>query len=211
MPVRLFSASHATPDLRGEFMKFVSLILVFCIAVVTTQFAPAQISAPLPEKTVVIPDGTAILAPLPGRTVIIPDGTEISAVTTETLSSKTSQDDDPITFKVEEDLVIDGMVVIKKGSFVKGSVTNAKKSGFFGKGGQLNIRVDSTETVDKQKLKLRAAKGKEGDNKTGTTVVLVVLFGPLGFLKKGKNAEIKEGSKIKVFTDETKTVVIPTL
>lgn len=145
------------------------------------------------------------------KTVVIPDGTEISAVTTDTISSKTAQEDDPITFKVDEDVVVDGSVVIAKGAILKGVVTNAKKSGFFGKGGQLNIRVESTETVDKQKIKVRAAKGKEGDNKTGTTVALVVLFGPLGFLKKGKNAEIKEGTKVKVYTDETKTVKIATM
>lgn len=142
------------------------------------------------------------------KSVVIPDGTEISAVTTESLSSKTAQEDDPLTFKVDEDVVIEGHIVIARGTLVKGSVTNSKKSGFFGRGGELNIRVDSTETIDKQKLKVRAAKGKAGDNKTGTTVALVVLFGPLGFLKKGKNAEIKEGTKVKVFTDETKTVQV---
>ena len=42
------------------------------------------------------------------KAVTIPDGTEIAAVTTETLSSKTAQEDDPITFKVEEDLIIGG-------------------------------------------------------------------------------------------------------
>lgn len=145
------------------------------------------------------------------KDVVIPDGTEISAVTTETLSSKTAHEDDPITFKVDEDVVIDGMVVIAKGTAVKGIVTNAKKSGFFGKGGELNVRVESTTTVDNQKLRVRASKGKEGDNKTGTTIALVVLLGPIGLLKKGKNAEIKEGTKIKVFTDEKKEVkvVIP--
>lgn len=172
--------------------KLTSWVLTCCIAATYSMFAVGQLPAPQ------------------GKTIVIPDGTEISAITTETLSSKTSQEDDPITFKVEEDVVIDGTVVIAKGTLVKGSVTNAKKSGFFGKGGQLNIRVDSTETIDKQKLKVRAAKGKEGDSKTGTTVALVVLFGPLGFLKKGKQAEIKEGTKVKVFTDEAKTVVIPT-
>ncbi len=155
--------------------------------------------------------GVAQIPPPQGRSVIIPDGTEISAITTDTISSKTAQEDDPITFKVDEDVVVDGSVVIAKGSLLKGVVTNAKKSGFFGKGGQLNIRVESTETIDKQKIKVRAAKGKEGDNKTGTTVALVILFGPLGFLKKGKNAEIKEGTKVRVYTDETKTVQIPTM
>ncbi len=147
--------------------------------------------------------------PSPGKTVVIPDGTEISAVTTDTISSKTAHEDDPITFKVDEDVVIDGSIVIAKGTIIKGIVTNAKKSGFFGRGGQLNVRVESTTTIDGQKLKVRASKGKEGNDKTGTTVALVVLFGPIGFLKKGKNAEIKEGTKIKVFTDEEKKVTVP--
>jgi hypothetical protein len=140
------------------------------------------------------------------KDVVIPDGTELSVVTTETISSKTATEGDPITFKVDEDLKIDGVVVIAKGAIVKGTVSDAKKNGHFGKGGKLSVRVESTQTVDKQPIKLRASKGKEGDDKTGTTVALVVLFGPLGFLKHGKNAEIKEGTKIKVFTDETKTI-----
>jgi len=147
---------------------------------------------------------------LPDKQIVIPDGTEISAVTTDMISSKTAHEDDPIIFKVDEDVIVDGSIVIAKGTIIKGVVSNAKKSGFFGRGGQLNVRVESTMTVDGQKMKLRAAKGKEGDNKTGATVALVILFGPLGFLKKGKNAEIAAGTKIKVFTDEEKTVIIPT-
>jgi hypothetical protein len=173
--------------------KLTSLFTIYCVLLTFSMLSIAQ------------------LPPSQGKSVVIPDGTEIPAVTTEMLSSKTAQADDPITFKVEEDVVVDGSVVIAKGALLKGVVTNSKKSGFFGRGGELNIRVESTETVDKQKIKVRAAKGKEGDNKTGTTVALVVLFGPLGFLKKGKNAEIKEGTKIKVFTDEAKTVQIPTM
>lgn len=142
------------------------------------------------------------------KQILIPDGTEISAVTTETLSSKTARTDDPISFKVSEDVRIDGEVVIAKGAIVKGVVSNSKKSGYFGKGGELNVRLESTTTVDGQKLKVRASKGREGDDKTGTTIALVVLLGPIGLLKKGKNAEIKEGTPIKVFTDEDKTVTI---
>lgn len=153
-----------------------------------------------------------VLAIAPDRStqkmVTIPDGTEISAVTTETISSKTAVEDDPITFKVDEDVVIDGVTVIAKNSIIKGVVTKAKKSGFFGRGGELSVRVESATTVDNQKLKVRAAKGKEGGDKTGTTVALVVLFGPLGFLKKGKNAEIKAGTPVKVFTDEEKKVSV---
>ena len=148
-------------------------------------------------------DGAAAAA---GETVL-PDGTELSVVTTEEITSKTATEGDPLNFKVEEDVKVNGRVVIAKGALVKGEVSNAKKSGRMGKGGQLSIRVLSTESVDGQKVKLRASKGKEGDDKTGTTVALVVLFGPLGFLKKGKDAKIKEGTRIKAYTDEEKKVV----
>lgn len=134
--------------------------------------------------------------------ITVPDGTELTVVTLEEITSKTAAEGDPLTFKVDEDVKVNGQVVIAKGTLVKGVVSNAKKNGRMGKAGALSIRIESTTTVDEQKIKLRASKGKEGDDKTGTTVALVVLFGPLGFLKKGKDAKIKEGTKIKAFTDE---------
>jgi len=138
----------------------------------------------------------------------LPDGTEFTVVTTEEISSKTAAEGDPLSFKVLEDVKIDGQVVIARDTLVKGVVAQAKKAGMMGRGGSLGIRVESTTTVDNQRLKLRSSKGKEGDDKTGTTVALVVLFGPLGFLKHGKNAKIKPGTEIKVYTDEEKKVEI---
>ena len=139
---------------------------------------------------------------------VIPDGSEFTVVTVDEITSKTAVEGDPLTFKVHEDVKIDGQIVIAKDTIVKGTVAEAKKSGRMGRGGSLGIRVESTMTVDNQKLKLRSTKGKEGDDKTGTTVALVVLFGPLGFLKKGKNAVIKPGTQIKVYTDEEKKVAL---
>lgn len=138
--------------------------------------------------------------------ITIPDGTELTVVTLEEITSKTATEGDPLTFKVDEDVKVNNHVVIARGTLVKGVVANAKKNGRMGKAGALSIRIESTTTVDDQKVKLRASKGKEGDDKTGTTVALVVLFGPLGFLKKGKDAKIKEGTKIKAFTDEEKKI-----
>lgn len=143
-----------------------------------------------------------------GADVTIPDGTELTVVTLEEITSKTATEGDPLTFKVDEDVKVNNRVVIARGTLVKGVVANAKKNGRMGKAGALSIRIESTTTVDDQKVKLRASKGKEGDDKTGTTVALVVLFGPLGFLKKGKDAKIKEGTKIKAFTDEEKKIQV---
>ncbi|HEX8491816.1 MAG TPA: hypothetical protein VF658_03155 [Pyrinomonadaceae bacterium] len=170
------------------------LLIVFFVQLVAPSFvlasAVAAVASPQTEE------------------VAIPDGTEITVVTTEEISSKTAVEGDPLTFKVDEDVKINGRTVIAKGTLVKGVVSNAKKSGRLGKAGALSIRIESTMTVDDQKIRLRASKGNEGDDKTGTTVALVVLFGPLGFLKKGKNAKIKEGTRIKAYTDEEKKIQV---
>ena len=165
-----------------------AVMMLIMISFITPSFAQHQ-DPPKTEKT-------------------IPDGMEFTVVTVDEISSKTATEGDPLTFKVAEDVKVDGQTVIAKGSLVKGSVAQAKKAGMMGRGGTLGIRVESATTIDNQKLKLRSTKGKEGDDKTGTTVALVVLFGPLGFLKKGKNAVIKPGTEIKVYTDEEKKVAL---
>src|ERR1044072_5852580 len=61
--------------------------------------------------------------------ITVPDGTEFSVVTTEEISSKTATEGDPLTFKVDEDVVVGGQVVIKKDAVVKGVVSDDSTRG----------------------------------------------------------------------------------
>jgi hypothetical protein len=149
---------------------------------------------------------TTVIAPVRADSIVIPDGTEFSVVNQSLVSSKTATEGDPVDFKVDEDVSINGVVVIAKGTLVKGEVTNAEHNGHFGKSGKLSIRVSSTMATDGQQIKLRAARGKSGSDATGSTVALTVLFGPIGLLKHGSNAEMKEGAKMVVYTDAPLTV-----
>src|SRR5829696_7481516 len=72
----------------------------------------------------------------------IPDGTEFTVVTIDEITSKTATEGDPLSFKVAEDVRIDGQLVIAKDSLVKGTVAQAKKAGMMGRGGTLGIRVE---------------------------------------------------------------------
>jgi|SRR5580765_1422666 len=137
-----------------------------------------------------------------GAEVTIPDGTEFEVVTVDEISSKTATEGDPLTFKVVDDVKVGGQVVIAKDTIVKGTVSNSQKSGRMGKSGKIGIRVESTLAVDGQRVRLRASKGKEGDDKTGSVIALTILVSPLFLLKHGKDAKIKPGTKIKVYTDE---------
>ena len=141
--------------------------------------------------------------------VVLPDGTEFTVVTIEDISSKTAAEGDAVTFKVEEDVKINGRVVIAKDAIVKGTVSSVEQKGRMGKAGKLGIRIESTKTVDGQKLKLRASKGKEGEDKTTNVVLLSVLISPFFLLKHGKDAVIKSGTKLKVFSDQELKVLAP--
>lgn len=96
-----------------------------------------------------------------GEEITVPDGTEFEVLTTEEISSKTASENDPVNFKVAEDVKISNRVVIAKDTLVKGIVASVEQRGHLGKGGKLGLRVESTTTVDGQKVKLRAARVKE--------------------------------------------------
>jgi hypothetical protein len=181
------------------FPRIVSAIACCLIAAVSAQFvSPAAVLA----------DSSRQESASQTSEITIPDGLEFEVVTIEELSSKTATEGDPLTFKVAEDVKVNGQVVIAKDTIVKGSVSNAEKSGRMGKSGKLGVRIESTTTVDSQKLRLRASKGKTGDDKTGTVIALSLLVSPLFLLKRGKDAKIKPGTKLKVFSDEEKKVQI---
>ena len=65
------------------------------------------------------------------------------------------------------------------------------------------IQVESTTTSDGQRLKLRAAKGREGDDKTTSTMVLSMI-NPAFLFRKGSEAKIEPGTAVTVYVAEEK-------
>jgi hypothetical protein len=117
------------------------------------------------------------------------------------LSSKTAVEDDPVNLVVDEDLKVGDVIVAKAGAKAVGIVTNSKKAGMMGKGGELNLRLEHVIVGD-SRMRIRGTKRKEGEGKEGTAVALTVLFGPIGLIKHGKNVEIKEGTPLTAYFDQ---------
>jgi hypothetical protein len=172
------------------------------IALAAAIALPAQAQSTLSNVSRPIPAAASAV-----RAITLPEGTEFSVITAETVSSKTAAEGDRISLKVEENVVVNGQTLIARGSAVRGVVASVEKAGRMGKGGKLNLRVESAVAVDGQHVALRATKAKEGDDKTGSTVALTVLFGPIGLLKKGKDATYPEGTRITVYTDQALTIM----
>jgi hypothetical protein len=136
-----------------------------------------------------------------GEKLVLKEGTDVKLRFAQELSSKTASEGDPVNFVLDEDLLVGDVIVAKAGAKAVGTVTNAKKAGMMGKGGELNLRLDRLRAGD-SKVRLRGTKGKEGDSKTGTAVALTVLFGPVGLIKHGKEITVKEGTPLAAFVDE---------
>jgi len=156
-----------------------------------------------------VPDASKLAAPVaaPER-IILKEGADVDLKFAEDLSSKTANDDDPVSLVLDQDIKVGDVVVVKAGAKAVGTITHAKKAGMMGKAGELNMRLDYLIT-DQGRLRLRGTKGKEGEGKVGATVALTVLFGPIGLIKHGKNVEIKQGTPLLVYTDENYDVSRP--
>ncbi|MDX6306832.1 MAG: hypothetical protein QOI77_3801 [Blastocatellia bacterium] len=144
----------------------------------------------------------------PGPQVVLPEGEEFTVETVDEISSKTASENDPVNLRVVEDVKVGSQIVIARGTLVKGIVASVEQRGHLGKGGKLGIRVESTKSIDGQKVKLRASKGKGDTGTVGSTLALSLLISPLFLIRRGNHAVIKPGTTIQVFTDEEKKVLV---
>jgi hypothetical protein len=182
------------------FRKMIAVISMFSLAAVYAPEMAAQQATQITSSPSTS-DQAAPATPAEPAKVMLKEGAEVNLKLAQALSSKTAAVGDSVEMVLDQDLIVNTFLVAKKGSRAVATVSNAKKAGMVGKGGELNLRLEYLKAGD-TKVKLRGAQGKNGDSKTGATVGLVLAFGVLGFMKHGKQAEVKEGTPVKAYVDE---------
>ncbi len=134
------------------------------------------------------------------------DGTAVKMRLAQTISSADVKKGQQVPFEVTEDVVVQGVTVIAKGSPAIATVTetHAKKS--MGRGGKLDVNVDSTRLVNGQRVQLRAVQDAQGGGHvgaiTGAMVATAIVFfpaAPLFLFIKGKDITIPEGTEVLAF------------
>jgi hypothetical protein len=70
----------------------------------------------------------ALLVPATASATRLPDGTRIRVRLLHPITSETSKDGQPLEFVVVSDVVVDGEVVIAKGTRVAGTIVKAKRA-----------------------------------------------------------------------------------
>ncbi len=122
------------------------------------------------------------------------------------MSSADAKTGETVDFEVLEDVKIGEIVIIPRGGVALATVTMAKPKGRMGKGGKLDINLDSVRLVSGEKIALRAVKETKGGSNTGSMtagiVVTSILFfpaAPFFLFMKGKDISIPKGTEITAY------------
>jgi hypothetical protein len=114
----------------------------------------------------------------------------------KTLSSRVAHSGDGVEFEVIEDVMVDGLVVIARGSKVVGTVVEAEPKRRFGRDGKVSFKIMSVRLVDNETASVRCFHEFSGDaNSPGTSSSSGVS------LASGKDAMVAEGTEFTVLTD----------
>lgn len=102
---------------------------------------------------------------------------------------------------LDQDLKVGAITVARTGSIAVATVSHAAKAAMLGRPGDLGLRLEYLRANDLS-VRLRGTKGKQGKGKEGAAVALTVLFGPIGLIKHGRNAEFKEATPLVAYVDQ---------
>ncbi len=134
------------------------------------------------------------------------DGTEVKLRLSETISSANAKVGQQVPFEVTEDVMVQGVTVLPKGSQALASVTDASSKKSMGRGGKLNVNVDSARLADGEKVQLRAVQDNKGGGHvgamTGAMVATAIVFfpaAPLFLFIHGKDITIPKGTEVTAF------------
>ena len=146
--------------------------------------------------------------PLAACGFCLEDGTKIPLALGRELSSGVESTGNRVDFEVTEDIKVQDVVVIPKGSRATGTIVEAQKRRRLGRAGKLNVKIDEVRLADGSRAMLRAlqentGKGRQGVM-TGAMIGAGILFfpaAPLFLFMRGKDIVIAKGTPVTSYID----------
>ena len=128
-------------------------------------------------------------------------GTQIVVESTQTYTSENLAPGQSINVRVKYNIVVKKQTLIAAGSMGNATISRINKPKIFGKGGEMIVQVQNIQSVDGQQIPVTGIPMiLKGDNRAGLAwglsiplFLLTVIGGGVGFLIKGKPAELRSG------------------
>ena len=171
-------------------------------------FAPlARSQNPGSEKTSA--QGSAAQSTSPAQKLLIKDGTPIKMKLKRGVYSQYAKVGDEVDYLVDDEIVVNGKIIVPEGALVKGKVVSAEQKRMMGRGGKIDISADSIKLFNSQSIPLRAFQqargGGQGLDMSGEMLAAASLTlgvgAPFVLLKHGKDIEIRQGSSFTVYVN----------
>ncbi len=137
---------------------------------------------------------------------ILQDGTPVKLRLTQNLSSADAKAGQEIFLEVADDIELDGVIVLRRGSPAIGVVTEAEAKRRMGRAGKLSFNITDVLLADDEKAPLRAVNDSSGDSHVkGMTGMMAsgvpMAAAPFLLLMHGENTSFPKGTEITAFID----------
>jgi len=186
-------------------MRAIALSLFLAVPTFAIQNQPQPQDSPAQPSAQTAPAPTTKEPALNGFG--LEDGTPVKLRLTRNLSSATDKKGDTVDFEVLEDVSVDGILVIPRGGIAWATITDAQPKRRMGRGGKLDVNIDSVRLKDGEKVALRAVKENKGGGHVGAMTGAMVATGivffpaaPLFLFMHGKDINIPKGTEITAYT-----------
>lgn len=165
--------------------------------------AAMMIAAPVMAKDAAfegVPGGSAF-APAGVGYLTLPANTELTVTPNSEVSSKSMKKGDVFTISTVYDVMMNGLVVIPKGTRGQGKVTWRTGKGAFGKSAKMDLVFEWLE-LGGRRVVLEGKHRQEGQGNTAATIGTVLAVGVFAGFVTGKSAIVPNGMQLKAFTAE---------
>ena len=176
--------------------------------------AQEAVPAPQDNSKASQPANTQEKIPAPATSVSTPpltgfgleDGTPVKLRLTRNLSSASDKKGDTVDFEVLEDVSVQGVIVAPRGGLAWATITDAQPKRRMGRGGKLDVNIDTLRLKDGEKIALRAVKDNKGGGHVGAMTGAMVATGivffpaaPLFLFMHGKDIDVPKGTEITAY------------
>ncbi|MCU6455896.1 hypothetical protein LPN01_17595 [Sphingomonas sp. A2-49] len=151
---------------------------------------------------------TPVVAPFAAEAVL-PPHTEVVLRLDEEVASNRARVGQAVPVSVARDVVVDGMVLIPRGTAGVGAVTGRTGKGAFGKSGKIDIELRSIEVAGRN-VPIVGRYHASGKGRAGETIGTILVGGVIaGAFVTGRHAVFEEGREFTAFTADAARIAAP--
>jgi hypothetical protein len=176
---------------RCHLPRLLSVLVIF------NQCAAVRAQPPQPDA--------AVSARVGGK-VVLEDATPVKLRLSRNVSSADAKTGETVDFEVLEEVKVGEVVVVAKGGTAWGTVTDAEAKKRMGRGGKLDMTIDTVRLVDGEKAALRGSKDVTGGGHTGAMVggmvaasLIVWPAAPFFLFMHGKDITVPKGTEVTAY------------